>query len=436
MLGFKVAVGLLAALLCSAGVEAQVKGVIIGPGAQSFPIAISALKDLGMGSTPGKQGHGIADAIAYDLELSGWFRVLDRSAYIEEPQATGIEAGTFDFRDWSVIGAEALVKGGFQVKGEDLMVELRLFDVFQQRMIVGKRYTGKTKDFRRIAHKFADEIVFQFTGVRGVFDTRLAYVSNSGGRFKEVYVAHLDGSEKVQVTSNRTINLLPSWSADGRSLLYTSYKDGRPGLYRYDLATGRESRFSVGNGSLLGGKWSPDGRFVAATLERAGNTGLILLDSGGRFIRELTQGTSINVSPTWSPDGAEVAFVSDRSGSPQIYAVETVSGKTRRVTYGGGYHTSPAWSPKGDRIAYVARTGRRFSIFTTPAQGGEAQQLTADSGDSEDPSWSADGRHIVFSSNRRGRYHLYVMQETGDQQKRLTGSGGDDINPSWSPRLN
>ena len=416
-------------------ISPQVVGEIVGQGGQKFPIAVSPLKNLGGTSDSGKLSEGIADAMVHDLDLSGWFKVLDRSAYIENPQQSGITLGTFDFQDWSTLGAEGLVKGGFSVQGDEVTVEVRLFDVYQNKERIGKRYTGAIKDYRRIAHKFVDEIINQFTGTPGIFNTRIAYVSTSGGRFKEIHVSHLDGSEKFQVTNNRTINLSPSWTPDGRSILYSSFKDRNQTLYLFELSSGKETKFSPRAGRYLGGTPSPDGQYIAATLETAGNTNLYLLDRSGNVVRRLTDAPGIEVSPSWSPDGKQLVFVSDRSGSPQLYIMDVGSGKTRRLTYSGSYNTSPEWSPKGDKIAYTGRVGRRFAIFTINADGGDPRKLTSESSDSEDPTWAPDGRFIAFSSNRAGKYHLYVMQATGDNQRRLTGSGGDDTKPSWSPRL-
>jgi TolB protein len=410
---------------------------IVGQGGQKFPIAVSPLKNLSTGGADAARlSTGIADAMVHDLELSGWFKVLDRSAYIEDGQKTGITLGAFDFKDWSTIGAEGLVKGGFSVQGEDVTVELHLFDVYQNKERIGKRYTGRVRDFRRIAHKFVDEIIQQFTGVPGVFNTRIAYVSNSGGRFKEIYVSHLDGSEKFQVTDNHTINLSPSWSADGRSILYSSFKERGQTLYLFELFSGKEIKFTPrGAAKYLGGKLAPDGQTVVATLELAGNSNLYLLDRSGNVIRRLTDEPGIEVSPAWAPDGKQIVYVSDRSGAPQLYILDLASGKTRRLTYSGAYNTSPEWSPKGERIVYTGRVGSRFAIFSIAVDGGEPRKLTAESSDSEDPTWSPDGRFIAFSSNRAGKYHLYVMQASGENQRRLTGSGGDDTKPSWSPRL-
>jgi TolB protein len=415
--------------------ETGVRGEIVGQGGLKFPIAVSPLKNQGATADVGRLSEGIADTIVYDLDLSGWFKVLDRAAYIENPQKTGVVLGSFDFKDWSTIGAEGLVKGGFTIQGDEVAVELRLFDVFQNKERVGKRYLGRVKDYRRIAHKFADEIINQFTGVPGIFNTRIAYVSTSGGRFKEIHIAHLDGSEKFQVTNNHTINLSPSWTPDGKSLLYTSYKDRNSSLYLFELYSGKEIKIAPRSGRYIGGKASPDGQFIAATVETAGNSNLVLLDRNGNTIRSLTDSPGIEVSPAWSPDSKQLAFVSDRSGSPQVYILDVASNKSRRLTHSGNYNTSPDWSPRGDRIAYTGRIGNRFAIFTIGVDGGEPRKLTAESADSEDPTWSPDGRFIAFSSNRAGKYHLYVMQATGENQRRLTGSGGDDTKPSWSPRL-
>ena len=410
-------------------------GTIDLTGGRRVPIAIAPLRNLGSVDDSRGVGEGVADAIANDMRLSGWFRVLDRSAYIEGSQS-GITADTINFKNWTTINAESLVKGGFSVQGDDLTVELRLFDVYQGKQLVGKRYSGKVRDFRRIAHRFSDEIINQFTGTPGPFNTRIAYVSNGGGGLKEVYFSHLDGTDKFQVTTNKSINLSPAWSPDGRMLLYTSYGAGQRSLYLYDLTTGRHTPIGEQNGSSIGGRWSPDGQRVAVSFERGGNTDVYILDRGGRTIRRLTEDRGIDVSPSWSPDGNRLAFVSNRSGNPQIYLLDVATGNARRLTFSGSYNTSPDWSPKGDKIAYTGRVSGRFQIFTIPAQGGEPQQLTSGSGDNEDPSWAPDSRFIAFSSNRGGgRYHLYMMRDTGENQQRLTASGGDDTNPSWSPRL-
>lgn len=428
----------LALLLCSCLVAwpgdgwSQVRGTIFGPGSRSYPIAVSPLKNLTASGVGKDLGVRFADILEKDLTLAGYFKVIDRTAYLEAPDSSGIEAETINFDNWSVLGALALVKGGFTLEGDILTLEAKLFDVPQRRQLTGKRYRGSVDLLRRMAHRFADEILLQFTGERGPFDSRIAFVSNRDGRFKEVYLMSLDGGDLQYVTKAQSITVSPSWAPDGRSLLYTSYKRGNPDLYVLDVISGRETRLSARIGLNLGGRFSPDGSMIALTIEDPTGSDLVLLDRAGEQIRKLTDHWAIDVSPSWSPDGRQIAFCSNRSGSPQIYVMNSDGSQVRRVTFQGDYNTAPAWSPKGDRIAYVSRYEGGFNIFTVRPDGSDVRQLTQAAGNNEDPSWSPDGRYLVFSSNRTGRKKLYVMDASGMSQVQLTHGSGDDTSPAWS----
>jgi len=412
--------------------EAQVRGTIFGPGARSYPIAVSPLKNLAAGGPASVVANQFADIVGKDLTLSGYFKVLDRAAYIEKPESSGFTAESINFDNWSVIGALALVKGAYTLEGDNLTLEVRLFDVYQRRQLAGRRYHGSAGEIRRMANKFADEIMAQFTGERGPFDTRFAFVSTRDGRFKELYVMSPDGGDLQQVTKAQTINVSPSWSPDNHTLLYTSYKRGNPDLYAVDLLTSRDVAVSQRRGLNLGAKFSPDAKTIALTLEDQGNSDIALIDRAGKLLRHLTDTWAIDVSPSWSPDGRQVAFCSNRTGGPQIFVASVDGGEARRVTFSGAYNTSPAWSPKGDRIAYVSRADSDFNIFTVTVDGSDVRQLTQGTGSNEDPSWAPNGRYLVFSSSRTGHKKLFVMDEMGTSQVQLTHGGGDDTSPAWS----
>jgi TolB protein len=415
---------------------AQVRGTIFGPGARNYPIAVSPLKALSPPGQAGGVGTRFADMVERDLVLSGHFKVVDRAAHIADPQASGYTADSINFPNWSVVGALGLVKGAFTVEGDHLTLEARLFDVYQRRQLTGRRYRGTIDDVRRMAHRFADEILLQFTGERGPFDSRIAFISRRGGRFKELYVMSLDGKDVQQLTRDGGITLSPSWSPDGRSLLYTSYKRRNPNLYSIDLFSGRETLISRRPGLNLAGSYAPDGTRIAVTIEEQGSTDIALIDVTGEVVRRLADAWAIDVSPTWSPDGRQIAFCSNRSGNPQIYVMDVDGGEPRRITFTGNYSTAPAWSPKGDRIAFVNRALGRFDIFTVRADGTQPRQLTVGQGDNEDPSWSPDGRYIVFSSTRTRSKKLFIMDDRGTQQVQLTAGEGDDSSPAWSGWLN
>ncbi len=394
------------------------------------PIAVSALKNLA-----GDDDHSVSAefdrVLMRDLKLSSYFRIISPKSYIEDAQNSGYDIGQFNFSDWSSLGADFLVKGAVKASGDSIMVEALLFDVPQQRRIMGKRFTGGLGDVGEMARRFADAVLQAATGVRGPFDSKLAFVSTRGGRFKEIYTAWLDGGDLFRVTDNPTINLFPGFDGGARHLLYLSYKTYAPVLYLVDLSRKVETPIAPGLGQAVGGALTPDGRIVAA-YSRGGHTNLYLLDSSGGELRALTQNRAINVSPSVCANGSEMAFTSDRSGTPQIYVESLDGGDARRVTYQGSYNTAPAFSPDCKKIAYESRDGGRFQIFTIDAGGGDARQLTV-SGSNESPAWSPDGRYIAFGSTRGGRSRIYLMRALdGYVIAPLTEGEGNDSNPSWS----
>ena len=410
-------------VLCSdVPLEAQIRIEVPKPGGAGVPIAIAPLSNPAA-HLDGESGRIFADVIARDLELSGLFRVLDRRAYIEGPDGFVLEQ--INFRNWAVLDALALVKGGFWIEEERLTIEARLFDVTQRKQMGGKRYQGVRADVRRMAHRFADQIMLFLTGEEGPFNSQIAFVSNrADGRAKELYRMDVSGTEVRRVTRDRTLSLGPSWSPTGEELLFISYKRGGPYPYRLNLASGRASRVYAKVG--YGAKWAPDGKMVAVSVEQRGDADLFLVTPQGNLIRRLTSHAGIDVSPAWSPNGRRLAFCSDRSGSPQIYVMDVETGRSRRLTFRGRYNTDPAWSPKGDRIAYTARSGG-FRIMSIDPAGGEATEVVR----GEHPSWSPDGRYLAVT--RRGR--IYMVSRDGRSIKQLTGGRGNDTSPSWSPRL-
>ncbi len=423
---------LVLALIVPVSARAQIKMSIVGPGSQLAAIAVSGLKSLS-----GDDGHELSHAfirtLNRDLQLSGYFRIIDSHAYIEDPQQSGYELGQFNFADWRSINADFLVKGAVSSDGQNVQLTAYLYDVAQQRRMMGKNFTGSPDDVPRMARRFADAILEATTGQKGPFDTKLAFVSTGSGRFKEIYTQAIDGQDLFKLTDNPTINLFPQWDQSARYLLYLSYKTGEPGLYLADLKRRVESRITSNHGVVIGGALSPDAELIVAAIERGGATNLYLMDREGNEMRALTQTRGINCTPSFSRDGSKIAFTSDRSGSPQIYVMPLSGGSPQRITYKGNYNTNPAFSPKGDRIAYQSRSGGRFDIYTIAAGGGDPVEVTDGIGSNESPSWSPDGRYIAFSSTREGRPHIFVlMVQSGKIIGSLTEGNGNDTSPAWS----
>lgn len=408
---------------------------IQGPGSQLSPIAVSELKNLG-GDDQHRVSHEFVSVLRRDLVLSGFFKLIPPKAYIENPQTSGYNLGQFNFTDWSSINADFLVKGAVTVKGGQVSLVALMFDVVGQRRLFGTRFSGAPADVSEMARRFADSIIKDVTGTRGPFDTRIAFVSTRGGRFKEVYLAAPDGGNLFRVTDNRTINLFPAFALEPDKVLYLSYKTNQPALYLFDVAHRTEIRIQSRHGMMVGGALTPGGNHIVAAIEHGGHTNLYLLDSSGREIRQLTYGRAINVNPAASHDGRTIAFTSDRSGTPQIYTMSINGGAAHRITYKGNYNTSPSFSPNGKWLAYQGRSDGGFQIFIISSAGGQPAQLTH-GGSNQSPSWSPDGRYIVFSGRRGAGERLYLMQvntqsETGKVISALMEDKGNDTSPAWS----
>jgi TolB protein len=425
---------LLAAMLAFfAPAQSHAEGAIhiyVGaPGRNKVPIAIP------MPTGEHSRAADFYDVVKRDLELSGWFDVIDPDAHIE-PVGTGIMPGQFKFEDWEISGAVALAKMGLSQRNNDQMrAEVWVYDVPGRRRLGATALTVHQGSWRSLAHRMANEIIFQVTGQKGPFNTRFAYARRSGSG-KEIGIVDFDGHREHSITKNGSINLKPIWHPGGTALSFTSYREGNPDLYVARLAAGKIKRLSSRMGINVGGSWNPDGTTMALTLAPDGNPDIYLIDPlTGRKLKRLTKNAGIDVSPTWSPDGTRIAFVSERSGGAQVYTMNSDGQDVRRVTFQGNFNTDPVWSPDGSQIAFVGRNGGRFDVFVVNVDGTGMRRLTQDMGDNEDPSWSPDGNFIAFSSTRTGSPHIWMSTADGHHQAQLTRGKGGYLNPNWSPSL-
>ncbi len=363
----------------------------------------------------GATGVQADETLASDLERSAVFTVA-------RTWAPGQEA--FD--------VQAVVGGKWTVTGSTVRFAGEVRDVPARRPILLKEYRGPLSDWRTLVHRFADDVVLQFTGERGVASTRIAFVARSPSG-KELWVMDADGANARPLTADRSIALSPGWAPDGSLLLFTSYRGGTgPQVWVIPATGGRAHLISGRPGNNTSAAYSPDGRGIACTLSLDGNPEIYRLDARGGSPQRLTSSRSIDTSPAWSPTGLEIAFTSDRSGSPQVYVMDRDGGNVRRLTYEVSYTDSPAWSPRGDRIAFVSRTGSGFDLYTCRPDG-SGLRLAVSGGSNENPRWSPDGRHLVFASNREGQRGLFVSDLDDRAPRRLDTGGREAYSPAWSP---
>ncbi|MEK6759273.1 MAG: Tol-Pal system beta propeller repeat protein TolB [Deltaproteobacteria bacterium] len=403
------------------------------PAARKIPLAIQGFgyigKDGANEPVVKEIAKEIVDALRSDLLFSNLFGIIDEKAHpstLQEPHDT-----VADFEKWRQAGADGLIKGGFSVEGGRLTIEIRYFDCLSEKQVTGRRFTGSVANARRVVHYFSDMLHEELTGERGIFTTRIMFVSPKSGN-KEVYIADYDGKNAIQITRNGSTNLFPQWAPDGKSVIYVSYKKRFPFLYRLDLATGKDTVISSRPGVNIGARFSPDGTKIALTLSGPKSPELNLLDLKTGGYTRLTDNYAIDISPAWSADGSALAFVSDSAGNPNIFMLNFSDNKPKRLTYTGAFNASPAWSPDSGRIAFARQDNGRFNIWVMDPDGSDAAQLTFE-GNNKNPSWSPDGRHLIFSSESRGQSSLYIMRPDGTGLTRLSTGIGNETAPVWSP---
>lgn len=390
------------------------------------PLAIADTRCLG-GEPDGHMAREIEEVAKFDLNLSGCVKVMTGSP---KENGGGIRPGEFDFAPWKAIGAAYLLKSGYVIEGENIMVEFRLYGVPSEKPVWSQVFTGKRRFVRKMAHAFVDETMRVLTGEKGPFTGTIAFVSSRTGN-KEVYVMDYDGYNVRRITRNGSINLNPSFSPDGRRIVFTSYRKGNPDLYLRKILAAEDIRISARTGLNVTAAWAPRGDRIALAMSKDGNSQIYLINKSGRELARLTHDDAIDISPAWSPDGSHIAFVSDRDGTPQIYIMNANGTNVRRLTKNGSYNVGPSWSPKGDRIVYSRRQSDSFQIYSINADGTGDTQLTSE-GRNEYPHWSPDGRFVTFTSNRSGKEAIYVMRADGTAETKVSRGKGCDSQPVWS----
>ncbi len=414
--GLTSSLGILAVFPARAQFRVEVSGV----GLTQLPIAVAAFR--GDAQSPQK----IAAIVQADLERSGQFRAVDASGSNLD------ESARPDLAVWRQRAADSLLTGSVTRLADGRYdVRCRLWDVVRGQDLGGQSYVVPQGDLRLSAHRIADFVYEKLTGEKGVFSTRIAYVTKAGQRYN-LWVADSDGEGAQSALTSPEPIISPAWSPTGAQLAYVSFESRKPVIYAHDVATGKRRLLANFRGSNSAPAWAPDGNQMVATLSRDGGSQLYAISATGGEPRRLTQSASIDTEPAFSPDGKFIYFVSDRGGSPQIYRMGATGGNVERVTFTGSYNISPAISPDGRWLAYISRIGGAFKLHLMELGKGTTIAITDTNAD-ESPSFAPNSRLIVYATQQQGREALLTTTLDGKIKARLTGAVGDIREPDWGP---
>jgi TolB protein len=412
-----------AVALGAAPAAAQFRVEISGVGATQIPVAVARFRDED-GAAP---SLGVISAIVRaDLERSGVIRLVPVPNVIDESAQPVLT-------EWRGRGADALAGGSVtRLADGRLDVRYKLWDVVRNQDLGGQSLAVPLTDMRLAAHRVADAVYERVTGDKGVFSTRIAYVTRAGTRYA-LRIADADG-EGGQVALNSPDPIIsPAWSPDGRELAYVSFESQKAVVWIQDVSTGQRRKIADFRGSNSAPAWSPDGATLAMTLSRDGASQLYVMPRTGGTPRRLTQTSAIDTEAAFAPDGRNLYFVSDRGGGPQVYRMATTGGDAQRVTFNGSYNISPAVSPDGKTLAFITRLGGgTFRLHAMDLSSGTVTALT-DTNDDESPSFAPNGKLIIYASRAQGRDVLMTTTLDGRIKARLLSTGADVREPVWGP---
>ncbi|HMO31138.1 Tol-Pal system beta propeller repeat protein TolB [Enterovirga sp.] len=397
---------------------------------QPSPIAIAEF------GGEGELGAKVTGIIASNLARSGYFTVLDRSRFPENPSFDAAP----NFGAWRGTGVQGLVTGRVARDASGrLRAEFRLWDVTSGQQLVGQQYGTDANSWRRVAHIISDAVYSKITGVGGFFDTRIAFVDESGPkerRRKRLAVMDQDGANVRYLTPGDNSVVSPRYSPATQDIAYMSQPPGQqPRVSIINLETG--ARHVVGDFSDMSSspRFSPNGRRLLIALQEGGNSNIYALDLGSKATTRLTNSSAIDTSPSYSPDGSQIVFESDRGGKQQIYLMGADGSGQRRISFGDGAYSQPAWSPRGDLIAFTKQRPGGFAIGVMKPDG-SGERILTEGYHNEGPTWAPNGQYLVIFRDPGGQSggKLYMIDVTGRVNVAIpTPSYASD--PSWSPLL-
>lgn len=419
----------------SPGARAQLRVDITQGTIQPMPIAIPPF--VGAAGSVDELSQNVAQVITADLKRSGLFLPIEPSAFIEPVVPPTI---TPNFANWRPLNAQALVSGSVATTGDGRIVaEYRLWDVVSTQYLVGKQFFASPENWRRLAHIIADSIYERLTGEKGYFDSRVAFVDETGSkaeRVKRLAIMDQDGANVRMLTDGADLVVTPRFSPSRQELVYATLSGGDWHVYLLNLETGQQERIGNFPNMAFSPRFSPDGQQVVLSLQQGGNANIYKMDLRTKQMTRLTDSPSIDTAPSFAPSGGQIVFESDRGGEQQLYVMGSGGGPAQRISFGTGKYGTPVWSPRGDFIAFTKQEGGTFKIGVMRPDG-SGERILTEGFHNEGPTWSPNGRVLMFfrdSGGASGGPQLWSVDITGyNEQIVPTPSFASD--PAWSPLL-
>ena len=425
----KSAIFLLALSLSLAnGAARAASDVYIRAGGDFKPVTIAVTSFLG-------DSVKIGAVVANDMAHSVFLSPLNPSTFPEKP---GDPDAAPNFDAWKTVNAQFVLTGRVEGSGAHVNARFRLWDVATGEQVAGQQFSGDAAGARRVAHLISDAVFSRVTGEKGFFDSRVAFVDETGPkqrRVKRIALMDMDGGGVKYLTNGDKLVVTPAFSPTAQQIAYMAFGGEDPKVTLLNLESGQRQTLGDLPGMSFAPRFSPDGRHVVMSLSDGANASLYEMDLTTHENRRLTDDSSIDTSPSYSPDGAQIVFESDRGGKQQIYVMAAGGGAAKRISFGDGRYSTPAWSPKGDLIAFTRQKGGEFGIGVMKPDG-SGERIIAEGFHNEGPTFAPNGMFLMFfrDPGGAGGAHIYMADIFGHGEFQVP-TPGYASDPSWGPML-
>ena len=407
--------------------EAKLKIEII-KGSEELPdIAIVPFK-----SSFGRQfEYDVRDLINEKLTLFGEFDSLELERMLSFP----FNEESFYRRDWELLSMDYVVFGEVYETEGNLVLNYFVADIGLKRIILRGDITGEKNNIELITKKISDRVYESITGLKGIFNTKLAYILNPEPNKYSICVSDIDGDNEEILFSSNSPLMSPDWSSDGNKLAYVSFEKGFAEIYIQNLLTGLRETIPTLGMSKSAPVWSPDSKNLAFVISMSGNPDIYNYNLINKKISRLTSHYGIDTEPAWSPDGKKLLFTSNRSGSPQIFEIKISNKRIKRVTLDGSYNARARFFPDGKNIVFVHGNNGIFHIATRNLKDRFVNIVTKTTLD-ESPTISPNGHIVIYSTKKENQGYLAGITIDRKSKFQLPVKKGSVREPSWSPFLN
>ncbi|MBE8221605.1 MAG: hypothetical protein HAW60_02630 [Bdellovibrionales bacterium] len=395
------------------------------------------------------------NAIKHNLKYASFFQILNSTAFLEnssllDSKPYPYSKSGFKLKNWSKIGVNFLIRGDVFFKKNKFIFQVFVYNINKAKQLFAKEYSiTYAREIELLSDTFSNDLVYNITGKKGHYLSKIVASYRSTSRYKEVYTMDWDGKNKKRITFHRNLAISPSWSWNSKKLLYTSFpfhvkaRQRNPDLFIYDLKTKKRKILSYFKGVNSGGVFTPNDKKVilSRTNSKGGSYLVEIFAKNGKLSRYLLGKNSraLNVEPAVSPDGKWMAYSSNKVGREMLYIMNLNNKKSKRLTFAGRYNSSPSWSPDSKTLVFAGYSKGHYDIFSISINGKKLKRLTSIRAkgrrwaNNEDPSFSPDGQMIVFSSDKTGFKHLYIMRASdGGGLQAITSGPGSYERPKWS----